>query len=118
LSPRRILIADDHPLFRNGMRLLLETMPDLAVVGEATTGDETVSPATTLEPDIILMDLKMPGIGGIGRVERIEARNASGIRVDGQRANRSRAGKSIDLLDVGAYVRPRRWLRLHQRAAL
>jgi len=67
----RILIADDHPLFRDGLRVLLEAMPDLAVVGEATSGDEAVALAEQLEPDVVLMDLKMPGIGGVEATRRI-----------------------------------------------
>ena len=60
-----ILIADDHPLFRHGIAALLRAEPDLDVVGEATTGDETIRMAATLQPDVILMDIKMPGANGI-----------------------------------------------------
>src|ERR1700726_4538192 len=62
-----VLIADDHPIFRNGMRALLTSVPDIEVVGEATTGDEAVNLACTLQPDVILMDLQMPG--GISGIE-------------------------------------------------
>ena len=61
----RILIADDHPVFRYGMRALLGTVPDLDVVGEATNGDEVVRVATSLQPDVVLMDVHMPGLNGI-----------------------------------------------------
>jgi DNA-binding NarL/FixJ family response regulator len=61
----RVLIADDHPLFRNGMRALLSSDPDMEVVGIATNGDEVISLAASLQPEVILMDLQMPGIGGI-----------------------------------------------------
>jgi DNA-binding NarL/FixJ family response regulator len=61
----RVLIADDHPLFRNGMRALLASVPDIEVVGEAATGDEVISRAAELQPDLILMDLQMPGTGGV-----------------------------------------------------
>lgn len=60
----RILIADDHPLFRRGLRALLAGQGDLEVVGEAATSVETVEQASALLPDVILMDLNMPG-GGI-----------------------------------------------------
>jgi DNA-binding NarL/FixJ family response regulator len=70
----RVLIADDHPLFRDGMRGLLATQPDIEVVaGEATTGDEAVRLAAELSPDVVLMDVKMPGLGGIEATRRILA---------------------------------------------
>ena len=65
MEPLRILIADDHPLFRNGMRALLSSVPEIEVAGIATNGDEVISLAASLLPDVILMDLQMPGIGGI-----------------------------------------------------
>ncbi|HEU5098833.1 MAG TPA: response regulator transcription factor [Roseiflexaceae bacterium] len=67
----RILIADDHPLFRKGMRTLLASLPDLEVVGEAATGDETTRLAATLQPDVILMDLQMPGGSGLAATRQI-----------------------------------------------
>jgi DNA-binding NarL/FixJ family response regulator len=66
-----ILIADDHPVFRNGLRGLLSAMPDMEVVGEATSGDEAVTRAMELQPDLILMDIKMPGTNGIEATRRI-----------------------------------------------
>ncbi|MGC5326003.1 response regulator transcription factor [Brevibacillus sp. SYSU BS000544] len=61
----RVLIADDHPLFRGGVRNLLQTTEDLQLVGEASTGEEALALASTLQPDIILMDIRMPGCNGI-----------------------------------------------------
>jgi len=61
----RILIADDHPVFRYGLRALLSAEPGTEVVGEATTGDEAIRLSASLQPDVILMDLNMPGINGI-----------------------------------------------------
>jgi DNA-binding NarL/FixJ family response regulator len=69
----RILIADDHPLFRDGMHGLLDSVPDTQVVGEATSGEEAVSQAAALQPDVILMDIKMPGINGIAAAREILA---------------------------------------------
>lgn len=67
----RILIADDHPLFRDGIRLMLSTAPDMKLIGEATSGDEAVRLAAELQPDVILMDIKMPGINGIEATRQI-----------------------------------------------
>jgi DNA-binding NarL/FixJ family response regulator len=67
----RVLIADDHPIFRDGMRALLGSVPDIEVVGEAATGDEAIVQAMDLQPDVVLMDLQMPGIGGIEATRRI-----------------------------------------------
>jgi DNA-binding NarL/FixJ family response regulator len=67
----RVLIADDHPVFRYGMRALLQADPTVEVAGEARTGDEAVAMAEHLEPDVILMDLNMPGFSGIEATRRI-----------------------------------------------
>ena len=67
----RMLIADDHPLFRSGMRALLQTTQDLEIVGEAATGDEVVALVATIQPDVILMDLRLPGSSGIEATRRI-----------------------------------------------
>ena len=71
MDPIRILIADDHPLFRDGLRALLESVSDMQVIGEAATGDEALTQAHVLQPDVILMDLKMPGMNGIEATRRI-----------------------------------------------
>ncbi|WP_123042967.1 response regulator transcription factor [Cohnella candidum] len=61
----KILLADDHPLFRSGVRNLIQTTDDLEVIGEASTGEEAVELAVRLQPDVIVMDIRMPGINGI-----------------------------------------------------
>jgi two-component system response regulator NreC len=63
--PIRILIADDHGVIRAGLRALLEDIPEITVVGEASDGGEALAKAVELKPDILLMDLSMPNIGGI-----------------------------------------------------
>ena len=69
----RILIADDHPVFRYGLRALLLAEPTTSVIGEATTGAEAIEKALSLQPDVILMDLNMPGVNGIEATRRILA---------------------------------------------
>jgi DNA-binding NarL/FixJ family response regulator len=69
----RVLIADDHPLFRKGLRSLLESEPNIEVIGEARTGDEAIAIADTSHPDVILLDLKMPGRSGFEAARAISA---------------------------------------------
>jgi DNA-binding NarL/FixJ family response regulator len=71
VGPVRVLIADDHPLFRDGMRGLLDSVADIEVIGEATDGDEAVELAADLSPDVILMDIKMPGTNGIAATRKV-----------------------------------------------
>ena len=76
----RILIAEDHPLFRKGMISLLSSVPEFEVLGEATTGEEAVARAAELQPDVVLMDLQMPEVNGIEATRRI-LRESPGVRV-------------------------------------
>ncbi|MGE5674434.1 MAG: response regulator [Mycobacterium leprae] len=70
-NPIRILIADDHLVVREGVRTMLEIQDDMAVVGEACNGEEAVQLAGQLQPDVILMDLRMPGLDGLGAIRAI-----------------------------------------------
>ena len=67
----RVLIADDHPAFRAGLRLMLGTADDIAVVGEAEDGTQAVAMAVELAPDVVVMDLRMPGLDGIEATRRL-----------------------------------------------
>jgi DNA-binding NarL/FixJ family response regulator len=78
----RVLIADDHPVFRDGLRALVESAPDLDLAGEATTGTQAVELAASGKPAVILMDLSMPELSGIEATRRIiEADPGVGILI-------------------------------------
>jgi DNA-binding NarL/FixJ family response regulator len=66
----RLVIVDDHPVVRDGLRGML-AVPDFEVVGEAASGDEAVAVVTALSPDVVLMDLRMPGSDGLSAIERL-----------------------------------------------
>lgn len=67
----KVLLADDHPLFRSGVRNLIQTTEDLVVIGEAASGEEAVELALKLKPDVIVMDIRMPGLNGIDATRMI-----------------------------------------------
>ncbi|WP_435297810.1 response regulator, partial [Streptomyces sp. YPW6] len=69
----RVLLADDHPVVREGLRGMLDAEPDLTVVGEASSGPRAEALCAELLPDIVLMDLRMPGGGGVASIRRIRA---------------------------------------------
>ena len=68
----KIMLVDDHDLVRTGVRRLLEDNPDLEIVGEACSGEEAISLVRELNPDVVLMDLNMPGIGGLEATKKIK----------------------------------------------
>jgi len=71
MDPIRLLVADDHDRFREGVRAMLRHAGEVELVGEATTGDEAIAAADELQPDVVLMDLRMPGVNGIEATRRI-----------------------------------------------
>lgn len=70
-GPLRILIADDHPIYRSGLKLSLSSMEGFEVVGEASNGEEAVAATAALNPDVIVMDVNMPGLNGVDATRRI-----------------------------------------------
>jgi DNA-binding NarL/FixJ family response regulator len=79
-EPIRILVADDHPVVRDGLVAILSTQPDFEVVGEAGTGAEAVAQAQALDPDVLLLDLEMPELDGVGVLRRLREIGAA-VRV-------------------------------------
>src|SRR5579871_4339235 len=69
----RILLADDHRILREGLRSLLAQQPDVSVVGEASDGESAIALARELQPDIVIMDVVMPGLGGVEATRRIRS---------------------------------------------
>ena len=79
-EPARILVADDHPVVRDGLVAVLSTQPDFTVVGEAGSGAEAVQKAIELRPDVVLLDLEMPEMDGVEALERMR-KDDSDVRV-------------------------------------
>ena len=74
-DPIRVLIADDHPVVRSGLRALMETEPGMEVVGEAADGEEAIEKTSQLQPDVVLLDLMMPKVNGVEAIEGIRHRS-------------------------------------------
>lgn len=77
MSPTRILLADDHPVVRSGIRYLLEKTPDLVVVGESSSGEQVLPLVQELSPDILLLDMEMPGMSGTEVVQQLQKAGAN-----------------------------------------
>jgi DNA-binding NarL/FixJ family response regulator len=82
MAPIHVLVADDHPIVRSGIRSLLERQPDIVVVGEATDGVQTLEMVHELQPDVLLLDMEMPGINGVDVARRLQD-TGSRVRVLG-----------------------------------
>jgi DNA-binding NarL/FixJ family response regulator len=74
--PLRVLLADDHPVFRKGLRALLTSLPEATVVAEAADGEQAIRLAAQHEPDVVVMDINMPGVNGVEATRRIIAARA------------------------------------------
>lgn len=76
-----VLIVDDHPIVRDGLRTVLSAEPDVEVVGECARGDEAVEAAAALRPDVVLMDLRLPGLDGVEATARITAAGTAAVLI-------------------------------------
>ncbi len=76
----RVLLVDDQALLRKGFRMILEEEPGIEVVGEASDGDEAIAMTADLQPDVVLMDVRMPGMDGIEATSRIALAGSSAPR--------------------------------------
>jgi DNA-binding NarL/FixJ family response regulator len=81
MQPIRILVADDHAVLRTALRALLEGEPGLTVAGEAPTGEAAIASAIELRPDVVLMDLSMPGCGGLEATRAITGTTSARVLV-------------------------------------
>ena len=81
IQPIRVLLADDHKLVRSGLCALLDTAPDIVVVGEANGGREAIVLARRLEPDVVVMDLSMPDLDGLSATREILAQTPTRVLI-------------------------------------
>ena len=79
-APLRVVVADDHPLFRSGLRAMVEDAEGMEFAGEARDGDEAVAVCRSVQPDVVLMDLRMPGTSGVGATATL-SRELPAVRV-------------------------------------
>lgn len=103
----RILLADDSAVFRNALRMLLENTPGMEVVGEVEDGRRVLDAVSQTRPDLVLMDIRLPGLDGIEATRQIVATHA-GVKVIGLSAHTD-AGPFAEMIAVGAVGHLSKW---------
>ena len=76
-TPLRVIIVDDHPIVRDGLRSLLSSIDDIELVGEAGTGEDAITLVDAIKPDVVIMDIEMPGMNGVDALRGIRAIDAA-----------------------------------------
>ncbi|MBL9102396.1 MAG: response regulator transcription factor [Myxococcales bacterium] len=100
MSKLRVLLADDHPVVRSGLRAMIEALPDMAVVGEASDGESAVRQTAMVRPDVVVMDVSMPGMNGVEATRELH-RRCPEVRVVALTAHEDR-GYLQQLMAAGA----------------
>jgi NarL family two-component system response regulator LiaR len=102
----RVVVVDDHDLLREGVSAVIASHPDLDVVGEARTGEAAVETVAELRPDVVVMDVVMPGIGGVEAIRRLRDANASlGIVALSSFSNGAQVREAIDAGATGYLIK-------------
>lgn len=78
-EPATILLIDDHPMLRTGVKQLVSMAPDISVVGEASNGEQGIDLAESLDPDLILLDLNMPGMNGLETLDKLREKRCQDV---------------------------------------
>ena len=102
VGPWRVLVVDDSALSREALRHALELDPKLKVAGEAGTGEEAIELVRSLKPDLITMDLQMPGMGGLKAIEAIKAQHPTPIVVISERSSSAEVDLNYEAISRGA----------------
>ena len=114
----RLLMVDDHRMFLQGLRMMIEMEPDIQVVGECTNGSEAVADVLRLQPDVVLMDINMPGLSGVEATQQIlERRPETGIIILTMYREDAQIFQAIKNGARGAMWGAMKWPRLQARAS-